>query len=420
MHRTLRLLLTLLAVLVLGAGTFYLGRRSAPPASIHAGGAAAIRYTCPMHPDFTQDRPGTCPICGMKLVPLQAEAAVTPVPGRATVTLPPDRLQALGVRTQAIEEGPLRREIRTVGRIAVDERRLHQVHAKYEGYVERLHADYTGALVKKGEPLLDVYSPDLLAAQQEYLLAYRSAAQLRGSGLPGASEQAMALLDASRRRLLLWDFQAEAIDRLERTGEAERAVAFPSPVDGFLVEKKTSPGSRVMPADPLFVIADLSRVWVLADVYESDLALVRVGMAGAIRMTYFPGRNWSGTVAWLAPTVDASTRTVKVRLEVENTDLELRPEMFAEVTLTEDMGVGPVLPESAVIDAGDRQIVFLERGEGRFEPREVRLGPKVTGGFQVLSGVAAGDRVVTSANFLLDSESSLKASLAASAPHTGH
>jgi Cu(I)/Ag(I) efflux system membrane fusion protein len=357
----------------------------------------------------------------VKVEPAAAPAAAPPssgVAGRAGVTLSAERRQVLGVRSQEIHHARLERAIRTVGRIAVDERRLHHVHTKFEGYVERLYVDFTGAFVRNGDPLLAIYSPELVATQQEYLLAFRAQQRLGGSPVAAAARGSAELLEAARQRLLRWDIQAEDIANLERTGEVTRTLDLHSDASGYVVEKNVVHGMRVMPQDTLFDIADLSRLWVLADVYESDLPAVRVGMTGEVTVPYLPGRTWRGPVAYVAPTVEPATRTVKVRLEVDNAGRDLKPEMYADVVLRPSLGTGLIVPESAIIDTGDRRIVFVDRGEGRFEPREILFGPKVDGGVHVLGGLEDGEKVVTSANFLIDSESSLKAALSAIAPGT--
>jgi Cu(I)/Ag(I) efflux system membrane fusion protein len=384
-----------------------------------AAAASAALYICPMHPDVRSDEPGSCPICGMDLV--KAEPAVPAVAGgppppsgiagRAGVTLSAERRQVLGVRSQEIHHARLERAIRTVGRIAVDERRLHHVHAKLEGYVERLHVDFTGAFVRKGDPLLSIYSPELVATQQEYLLAFRAQQRLGGSPVAATARGSAELLEAARQRLLLWDIRSEDIATLERSGQVTRTLDLHSDISGYVVQKTVFHGMRVMPQDTLFDIADLSRLWVLADVYESDLPAVRVGMTGEVTVPYLPGRGWRGPVTYVAPTVEPATRTVKVRLEIDNTARDLKPEMYADVVLRPSLGSGLIVPESAIIDTGDRQIVFVDRGEGRLEPREILVGPKVDGGVHVLGGLEDGETVVISANFLIDSESSLKAAL---------
>ena len=332
---------------------------------------------------------------------------------RAALQLTPDRRRMLGVSSTPVRLVDLSRTIRTVGRITADERRWHHIHTKYEAYVEGLNVDFTGKFVRKGEPLLSLYSPELVATQQEYLLAFRAQKQLGASSLPEVVCGGVDMLDAARQRLLLWDIRPADIDRLERTGEVRRTLHLYSPVSGYVLGKTAYHGMRVMPADSLFDIADLSHLWVLADVYESDLASVRLGMPAELSVTYLPGRTWSGKVTFISPTVEEKTRTIKVRVEVDNEGQDLKPEMFADVVLRSSLGKGLVVPESAIVNAGDRQLVFVDRADGQLEPREVHAAGKVEGGMQVRHGLTEGDRVVTSANFLLDSESSLRATLAA-------
>jgi membrane fusion protein, copper/silver efflux system len=251
-----------------------------------------------------------------------------------------------------------------------------------------------------------------VATQQEYLLAYDARNRMRASAISSVAQGSLDLLEAARQRLLLWDMRDEDIAALERAGKASRTVDLHSEVAGYVVQKMAFHGMRVTPADTLFDIADLSRVWVLADVYESDLPLVRVGMRGTLSAPYLPGHDWRGSVTYVNPTVEEKTRTVKVRIELANEDQQLKPDMFADVRLLADLGTGLSVPESAVIDSGGRKLVFIDRGAGRFEPREVTLGVRAGAGFQVISGLEDGERVVTSANFLLDSESSLRGALA--------
>ena len=431
----------LVASAAAAAAMFAAGFLAAPHVHETRAGVSApeakTRYHCPMHPDYVTDAPGDCPICGMKLVPV-AEPSPTPSPvrdgeiefdtvaGRAVVSLSPDRQRVLGVRSEPVRAAPLEREIRTVGRVATDERRLHHVHTKYEAYIEHLHVDYTGKFVRKGQPLASLYSPELVATQQEYLLAHRARQQLAGSTVPSVAQGGADLLDAARRRLLLWDIQPADIERLERTGEVRRTLDLYSPVSGFVTAKMAQHGMRVTPADTLFDIADLSRLWVLADVYEFDLPAVRLGVPAALGLSYLPGRTWRGSVTYVAPVVEEKTRTIKVRIEVDNADGALKPEMFADVVLKAGLGRGLVAPDGALLKTGERTLVFVDHGNGLLEPRQVQAGPRVAGGVQVLRGLTEGERVVTAANFLLDSESSLKAALAvmspppAADPHAGH
>jgi Cu(I)/Ag(I) efflux system membrane fusion protein len=276
--------------------------------------------------------------------------------------------------------------------------------------------DYTGKFVRKGEPLASLYSPELVATQQEYLLASRAQKQLGSSSIPSVARGGVNLLEAARQRLLLLDIHPADIARLESTGEVRRTLDLYSPVSGYVTEKMATHGMRVTSVDTLFDIADLSHLWVLADVYESDLPAVRVGMPAELDLSYLPGRSWRGSVTYIAPVVEEKTRTIKVRVEVDNADGALKPEMFADVALKTALGQGLVAPESALLDTGERTLVFVDHADGRLEPREVHAGAKVAEGVQVLDGLSEGERVVTAASFLLDSESSLKAALAAISP----
>jgi Cu(I)/Ag(I) efflux system membrane fusion protein len=300
--------------------------------------------------------------------------------------------------------------------VAADERRLHHVHTKLEAYIEHLYVDYTGKFVRKGEPLASLYSPELVATQQEYLLAWRARGQLASSSIPSVAQGGVDLLAAARQRLLLLDVRPADITRLESTGEVRRTLDLYSPVSGYVTQKTALHGMRVTAADTLFDIADLSHLWVLADVYEADLPAVRVGMPAEVGLSYLPGRTWRGLVTYIAPVVEEKTRTIKVRVEVDNADGQLKPEMFADVALRTALGEGLVVPESALLKTGERTLAFVDHGDGGLEPREVRVGAKVAEGVQVLAGLAEGERVVTAANFLLDSESSLKAALAVISP----
>jgi Cu(I)/Ag(I) efflux system membrane fusion protein len=410
----------LIALVALGLAAAVAGVRACHHAPA-TGEPASVRYQCPMHPSYVSDKPGNCPICGMKLVPMAPSPGPeathagheSPASDHVAVTLSPERLRMLGVHSEPAVVAELDPSIRTVGRVAVDERRIHHIHTKIEGYIEELYVDFTGKFVKRGEPLALVFSPEVVATQEEYLLALRAQRRLAASQVPSVAKGGGDLLEAARQRLLLWDIAPATIDRLERTGEVKRSLELFSPVSGYVVQKTAVHGMRAMPQDTLFDIADLSHLWVLADVYEQDLALVRLGMPAELSVTYLPGRTWTGSVTWIAPMVDEKTRTVKVRVEVENADEQLKPEMFADVSLRAPAGRGVVIPEGSIIRSGERNLVFVDEGQGRFAPREVRLGRKGASGVEVKTGLAEGERVITSANFLLDSESSLKAALAA-------
>jgi Cu(I)/Ag(I) efflux system membrane fusion protein len=413
---------------------------AAVPASGGGGGdpaqaqAAAQKeqWQCPMHPSIVQDHPGDCPICGMRLVKVEAGANVpvsyqdvsTPE-GLATVTIDAARQQLIGLKVAHVERGPVGGSWRTSGRVAVDETRVHHVNVKFSGFMEQVHANFIGRPVRKGEPLFSIYSPELLAAQDEYLLALRTRRTLAASG--GLSVDGDALVAAARRKLELWDVPRSEIDRVERSGEPSRTLTFYSPASGVLTKKDVVPGMRVNAGDMPFEIVDLSRVWVLADAYETDLPYVKVGLPVTVTLKALPDRTFKGRVAFIDPLLDPKTRTAKVRIEVANPAGELKPEMFGEVVLEGSSRVGLRIPTDAVIHSGTQTVVFVALPNGKFQPREVRLGAGDSRAVEVVSGLQEGDGVVTRANFLVDSESRLRASLAAlsgSAPassgHEGH
>jgi len=378
-----------------------------------AGGRRILFYRSPMDPSVRSDKPSKDSM-GMDFIPVyEDETAPSPVTGRAVVSLTPERRSLLGVRNEEVRQMRIEKALRTVGRVTPDERRLAHFHTRFEGTVEHLYVDYTNMYVKKGDPLLSIYSPDLVATQQEYLLALRAMKQLGSSPIASVAEGGANLLEAARQRLLQWDIRPQDIAEVERTGTVKRTFDLYSDVSGFVVQKNVVQGMRVMPTDTLFDLVDLSQVWVLADVYESDLQAVRLGMPATVTLSFLPGKTWRGTVSNIAPTVEEKTRTIKVRIDVNNTGGTLKPDMYADVQLRTDMGMGLVVPDSAIIDTGDRKLVFLDHPDGAIEPREIEVGVRIPDGYQVLRGLAAGDRVVTAANFLLDSESSLKAALSA-------
>lgn len=368
-----------------------------------AGQKKVLYWVDPMHPAYKSDKPGKAPDCGMELVPVYDDgggSATSTVSGYANVKLTSDRQQLIGVQTGVTEMRSLGRAVRTVGRVAVDETRLYKITTKFDGYIERLYVNVTGQQIRKGQPLFSVYSPDLLSTQQEYLLAMR------------AAKQSPSLLAAAHQRLLLWDITPAEIRELERTGTARKSVTIYSPTNGFVLNKIAVEGARVTAGEPLFEIANLDHVWIQADVYESELQFIRIGASATTTLSYLPGRTWKGRVTFIAPTVDPMTRTVKVRSEFENADGALKPDMFGDVVIEQPARQVVVVPDSAVLQTGTRSVVFVVKGDGTFEPREVSVGTKTEQVYEVRSGLAAGEKVVTQANFLIDSESRLKAALA--------
>lgn len=374
----------------------------------------------PMHPSYRSDKPGTAPDCGMTLAPRYAdeiEAMSAMVPG--TVMLSSEKQQLIGVRTTAVRRDRLTRTIRTVGRVAIDETRLSRVHTKVEGWVEEVYGDFTGKLVRKGQPLFTLYSPELVSTQEEYLIARRGQAALRNSTYANVSESSEALLRAARQRLRLWDITEEQIQRLEETGKVQRTLTIHSPATGFIHRLDIFPQTFVKPDTVLYEIVDLSRVWVHADLYEFEAPYVRLGQPAIMRLSYAPGKEYRGRVTYIYPTVDPQTRTTKVRLEFRNPGFQLKPDMYADVELRVDYGKHVVIPSEAILDSGVRKIVYVVQDGGRFEPREVETGPAFDGQTAILRGLEPGETIVTSGNFLLDSESKLKAT-ATAAPMQQH
>jgi len=313
------------------------------------------------------------------------------------------------------------RTVRAVGKFQLDERRQHTVTTKFEGYIEKLHVNATGQPVKRGQPLMEVYSPELVSAQEEYLIAWKGRQSLK-NGTEESQTGVAQLAEGALKRLRNWDISDAQLQRLQREGKATHTLTLYSPASGVVLEKAAVQGMRFMPGEPLFKIADLSAIWLLADVFEQDLALVHVGQSVKISVDAYPEKELTGKIAYIYPTVTPETRTAKVRVELANPGGMLRPDMYANVQLVSGHGKAKALtvPDSAVIDSGTRQVVLVQRAEGLFEPREVKLGMRSDGYAEVLQGLSEGENVVVSANFLIDAESNLKAALDSFGGHSGH
>ncbi|MFZ1851637.1 MAG: efflux RND transporter periplasmic adaptor subunit, partial [Nitrosomonas sp.] len=301
----------------------------------------------------------------------------------------------------------------TTGRVAADERLVHHVHTRYEGFVEHVTADFTGKFVKKGEALAFIYSPEVYATQQEYLNALKASRSLGESAVPSVAQGGRDLLAAARQRLLLWDIRPADIAEIEKRGEPIRAMAVYAPISGYVTGRTAYHGMKVMPADTLFDILDLSEVWVLADVYEYELPRIALGEKATMTLSYWPGRSWAGAVSYIYPAVDEKTRTVKVRIGLQNPKGELKPEMFADVTIHGPARTVLQVPDDAILESGTRNVVFMVLGEGKLAPREVVVGDHGAGVVEIREGLKEGDVVVRGANFLVDSESRLKAAISA-------
>ena len=362
--------------------------------------------------DMMPDMPGMEPRAGQRTEVsgpnVKPEFPVPSAGAPGMVTIPVERLQTIGVKYQQVARRPVEKIIRTVGRVTVDERRLAKVTIKFHGWIEELFVSALGDLVKKGQQLFTIYSPDLVASQEEYLLAVRGQKQLGGSEFPEVAQGSKDLLEAAKRRFHLWDIAEDHIRELERTGKVMKTLPIHSPISGTVIKKEALAGAHVDPGEELYTIADLSHVWILADIYEYELPFVKIGQQAAVTLSYDPGTVLTGRVGFIYPTLDAKTRTAKVRFELDNRDETLKPDMYANVELRANLGTRLVIPQEAIIESGQKQIVFLHHGEGRLEPRMIKTGVKTGDWSEVLEGLKEGEHVVTSANFLIDSESRLK------------
>jgi RND family efflux transporter MFP subunit len=436
----------LLLVAVTSAGVFFAGcsKDGDVNTAASAPGAKTL-YTCGMHPQIIQDHPGNCPICGMKLTPIRKQTATdqasAPAGGRKiksykstmnpgetsqqpgkdsmgmdmvpvyedaanesqTIAIDPSTIQTMGIRTAEVTRGPLRRLIRTVANVDYDETALADVTTKYKGWIEKLYVDATGALVNPGDPLFEIYSPELYSAQTEYLTALAGE-----SGSPSAEDR--ALLDSARTKLKFYDISDAQIAELEKTRSAKKTLTITAPISGFVVEKSVVAGQMVDSGMKLYRLADIGVVWVYAQVYEQDLSAVQLGQEATMTLSYLPDRKFRGRVTYVYPTVDEKTRTARVRMEFHNPGYFLKPGMFATVELVADIAPSALLvPDSAVLRSGQKNTVFIALPGGKFEARTVALGLSGENDQdQVLSGLDEGERVVTSGQFMLDSESQLR------------
>jgi Cu(I)/Ag(I) efflux system membrane fusion protein len=386
---------------------------AAPTPSSPGGRGRILYYRNPM------GLPDTSPVpkkdsMGMDYIPVYEDEANRPA---GTVTVSPERVQMLGVRIEAATERAMTRSIRAVGTIAVDEKRLAVVAPRFEGWIQRLLVNETGQPVRRGQPLFDLYSPELAAAEQEYVIA-RQVEGAMAHADPAMRGGTAGIAAAALARLRNFDLPAEEVARLKRTGAVGRTLTLTAPMDGVVLEKAALQGMRFAPGEVLYRIADLSTIWLLTDVFEQDLGLVRPGQDTRINLTAYPDRQFEGKVTFVYPTLNAATRTARVRIEIPNPDQLLKPDMYATVEIAASMGTAPMVmvPDSAVLDSGTRQAVLVERSPGRYEPRTVAVGRRADGYAEIRSGVTAGEKVVVGANFLIDAESNLRAALQAFAP----
>jgi RND family efflux transporter MFP subunit len=432
--------LSLLGLFVLAVAAFgYFGiMRRQPRQAAATAQVGKDVYYCPMHKNYHSDKPGNCPICSMKLVKLENSSTPTatgaamktdpsnmpgmpssaPAAGATSadnaVFVPPEKQQLIGMRSIPAELGTLTKEIRIVGKVSYDETHQTHIHTKVSGYIEDVFADSVGKSVRAGEPLFTIYSPDLVATEQDYLLALRSRDLLKASTVASAAQGSENLIAAARERLRLWDVTDDEIRRLETEGKFKRAIAVYSPVSGVVMERAAyHHGTFVDPSKELFMIVDLSHVWILGEVYETDLPFVKTGQSAEVELPYSGGgRKIRGRVSFIYPFLDPKTRTVQVRMEFPNPDLALKPEMFTNISMSTAIGRQILIPQDALMDTGTEQYVFIDKGNGYVQPRKVKASVEAGEKVGIQEGLKPGEKVVTGANFIVDSESRLKGAFA--------
>jgi Cu(I)/Ag(I) efflux system membrane fusion protein/cobalt-zinc-cadmium efflux system membrane fusion protein len=368
-----------------------------------------IKYwAAPMDPTYIRNEPGKSPM-GMDLVPVYEEEGGEKEPA-STIRIDPVTIQNMGVRMGRVKRKTLVKHIRAFGNITYDEKRIYAINTKFNGWIEKLYVNFIGEMVKKGQPLFDIYSPELVTAQEEYLLSLQYNASLKESPYPSIREGAQRLLKASRTRLRYWDLSEKQIKKIENTGNVQKTITIYSPAKGVVIDKIAFQGHHVKAGEHLYKIADLSRVWVDVEIYEYELPWIKKGMSAKMELSYIPGKTFTGKVLYVYPFLTAKTRTARLRLEFPNPDYQLKPDMYANVNLESAVaGDSLVIPQEAVIDSGVRKVVFVALGKGKFQPREVKLGLEGNDNeFQILEGLKENEQIVISAQFMLDSESRLR------------
>ncbi|TWJ19745.1 efflux RND transporter periplasmic adaptor subunit [Geobacter argillaceus] len=374
-------------------------------------------YTCSMHPFIIKDKPGTCPICGMELIKkidgaagggAQTAEQKQQADMLGHVSLSPTQRVMANVATVAVKRSSLNKEINAVGIVQFDQSRQAKVTAWIAGRIDQLHVNTVGSFVSKDKPVAEVYSPDLLATQQEYLLAIKSRDQLKNSPIPSISQNGEGLVASAKQRLMLFGVKENQIAELEKAGKPTIRLPIYTPLSGIVIEKMVQQGQYVNTGDALFNIADLSTVWVEVEVYENEFPNIHIGQQVEIRSQSFPGRPFTGRIAFIYPFLDPKTRTVKARVEMPNPGMKLKPDMFVNAIIKVPLGSAIVVPVTAVMDTGKRQVVWVESSPGMFEPRDVQVGQQTDDKIQILSGLNAGDKVAVSGGYLIDSESQLK------------
>lgn len=418
--RAMKWLLILLLIAAALTSGYYLGSRQHlghdQPGEIAAEKATKQQWTCGMHPFIIRDEPGLCPICHMELTPVKAgtsgSADVASASGDGGIAIDPVTTQNMGIRSEVVSNRRLSRTLRTVGLITYEEGRKYSVNSKIEGWIEKLYVNREGQEVKPGQPLLAIYSPELVAAQEEFLLALSNGRRLAASPVPEVGESAKRLLTAARTRLQYWDISAEQITALETSGQPSKTLTLYSRHSGVVISKKALEGMRVMAGEELLQIGDVSRLWINAEIFEYELPWVAVGQEAEIELPYAPDKVERGKITHIYPYLRNETRTATARIEVDNPGLALKPEMYATIRIRAKAVTSLAIPADAVLNSGQVRTVFVVQEGGKFEPRPVILGVSGEDGYvQVKEGLQEGERVVVSAQFLLDSESSLREAL---------
>ncbi len=394
-----------------------------------SSGRRILYYQDPMHPWYKSDKPGIAPDCGMQLVPVYAsESGASNAPSSATqdpaaqrgrVQLSGAQEHLIGLETAKARHRSLEKTIRAEARVDVNETRIGQVHTRISGWIQKVFVDYTTQQVHQGDPLFTIYSPDVAATEQEYLLALKGRRSLGTSEFKGVAAGADTLVDAARQRLAQWDLSQEQVNQIEKTGQILREVTLFSPLDGIVTERKAYPNQYVTPEMSLYTIVDYREVWVYAQIYEPEIEFVRVGDSAAFTTEVYPGRTFRGRIIYIWPQVDMQTRTLKVRLDFPNSSLALKPDMFGNVELHIPLGSRLTVPNSAVVNSGTQQWVFVVQGPGTLYPRKVKIGIQTEDYTEIRAGLKPGEIVASSANFLIDSESQLKAALSGVTLGTG-
>ena len=406
-------------VLILGAFAGGFVVRSTRPSTPAPPVRRVLYYVDTMNPAYKSDSPGNAPD-GMALAPVYADeagaadgstSASAALPAGA-IKVPQERQQLIGVTFATVEWGGEARAIRTVGKVTYDETRVAHVHTRVEGWVETVFVNFTGDVVKKGEPMLTIYSPEMLASQEELLLAARARDLMRDNPLASAAQHGESLFEAAKRRLTLWQLSDEQIEQVLRTREPIANITLSAPTGGFVTERNAFPNQKVTPETDLYTITDLSRIWIVADVFESDVTAIKVGDPALVSFPNQSAPSIAAHVNYIQPQVDPMTRTLKVRLDASNPGTRMKPDMYVNVEFGVASGKQLVVPSEAVLDTGDRQAVFVDLGNGYLEPRQVKVGNRFGARVAITSGLSAGERVVASGTFLIDSESQMRAAAA--------